>query len=70
LQHDIHEIKQKLAKVHKVNIEDITIISITEGSLKVNYTVNHLTPEAIDDLRIIYEQEFDKYQSYDIHASF
>jgi hypothetical protein len=70
LQHDIHEIKQKLAKVHGVNIEDITILSVTEGSLKINYTVNHLTKKSVEDLENKYKQEFDKYQSSNIHASF
>jgi hypothetical protein len=51
LQSYIQEVKQKLSAVHEVNTENITIISITKGSVKINYTVKDLSVTKLQELK-------------------
>jgi hypothetical protein len=70
MQSYIHLIKEKLSAIHGVSLESIIINSITEGSIKINYTVKDLSKIKIHELSSDFPQEFNTYKSHDIHASF
>lgn len=66
----VHEIKLKLSRVHQVNPSNIVIVSLTSGSVRINYTVEQLSCVTIESLNEKLAEEFENFLSLDIHASF
>jgi hypothetical protein len=77
-------VKQKLTQAHSVDPQNITILSytpgsvkidysakdITPGTVKIDYTVKDLPPDSIKGLEDKFKQQFPNYFKLDIHASF